>query len=229
MFDFSVVTEPGNFSRLVDGVLTMLELSIAAWMMAIILALGLTLLRSTDSKILQGAVRAYVEFHQNVPVLVQIMLWYFGMPALLPMDAQVWINSHNSEFVFSFIAIALAMSAYFSEDLRSGIRAIPHSQYEASRSLGLSFLKTARYVIFPQAYRSALPSLVNHTVLLYKNTSLAMAVGVAELTYVAREIESNTFKTVEIYLITTVIYLAISILIMGVGSCLENKVRVKAR
>lgn len=228
-FDFSAIFGEQHLARLMEGVLVMAELAVLCWCLAMALGIVLTILRMTNLKAVRGAVQAYVVFHQNVPVLVQIFLWYFGLPALLPNQAQIWINQHHSEFVFSFIAISMAMAAYFSEDLRSGIRAIPSGQFEASRSLGLGQLKTFRKVIFPQAYRIALPALVNHSVLLYKNTSLAMAVGVAELTYIARELESETFKTVEIYAATTVLYLVISIAIMAFGSYLEHKVRIKQR
>lgn len=107
----------------------------------------------------------------------------------------MWINRHAGEFIFATIAVGLTMSSYVSEDLRGGIRSIPKSQFEAARALGLSYLQSFRRVVLPQAVRIALPTLVNHTVLLFKNTSLAMAIGVAELTYVTREIESQSFKT----------------------------------
>ena len=127
------------------------------------------------------------------------------------------------------IAIGLALSAYISEDLRGGIRSIPKSQIEAARALGLSYLQAFRRVVMPQAIRIALPTLINHTVLLFKNTSLAMAIGVSELTYVTREIESQTFKTVEVYLLATVLYLGISLLIMAGGAWLERRVAIPAR
>jgi polar amino acid transport system permease protein len=171
-------------------------------------------------------VAAYVEWHQNVPLLVQIFFWYFGVPALLPRGLQAWVNHHDSEFVFSSIAVGLCLAAYISEDLRGGIRSIPHAQVEASRALGLSYLQAFRLVILPQAARIALPMLVSHTVLLFKNTSLAMAVGAAELTYVTREIESNTFRTVEVYLFATAVYLGVSLLIMTAGGALERRYRI---
>jgi polar amino acid transport system permease protein len=162
-------------------------------------------------------------------MLVQIFLWYFGIATLLPADLQFWLNRHGGEFTFSMIAVGLATSAYMSEGLRGGIRAIPPSQIEAARALGLSNLQAFRHVVLPQAFRIALPTLINHTVLLFKNTSLAMTIGVAELMYATREIESRTFKTVEIYLLATVIYLGISLLIMAAGSFAERRLRVATR
>ena len=131
--------------------------------------------------------------------------------------------------MFASIAIGLCMAAYYSEDIRSGLRAVPAGQHEAARSLGLSFAKSMRYVILPQSFRIAMPPFINHTVVLFKNTSLAMAIGVAELTYTVRDIENQTFRTFEIYLVGTVIYLAISLGLMGVGAALARHTRILAK
>jgi polar amino acid transport system permease protein len=227
--DLSVLLR-GEYPQLVaKGLATMLELTAAAWLLALVVGTLLALVRMAPNRAAQGFVAAYVEYHQNVPMLVQIFLWYFGIPTLLPMEWQQWINKHASEFFFAFIAIGLAMGAYVSEGLRGGIRSIPASQLEAARALGLTYLQSFRLVVLPQAVRIAMPTLVNYTVLLFKNTSLAMAVGVAELTYVTREIESQSFRTVEVYLFATVVYLGVSLLIMAGGAAFESRYRIKAR
>lgn len=214
---------------ILQGIATMFELTALAWLLAAAVGTLLAIVRMSNSRLGQAAVAAYVEIHQNVPMLVLIFLWYFGVPGLLPDAAQRWINAHNSEFTFAFIGIGLCMAAYISEGLRSGIRSIPKSQLEASRALGLSYLQSFRLVVLPQAVRLALPTLINHSVLLFKNTSLAMAIGAAELTYVTREIESQSFRTVEVYLFSTLVYLAISLLIMGGGALLEHRYRIIGR
>lgn len=227
--DFSILLRDEYPQWLLKGVMTMFELTALAWLLAMVVGVVLAVIRMSNSRVGQAAVMAYVEYHQNVPMLVQVFLWYFGIPALLPEPVQQWFNAHGSEFLFAFIAVGLAMGAYMSEDLRGGIRSIPKSQLEAARALGLSYLQASRLVILPQAVRIALPPLINHTVLLFKNTSLAMTIGVAELTYVTREIESQSFRTIEVYLLATVVYLAISLLIMAGGSTLEARYRIKAR
>lgn len=220
----------GEYPRwILDGVLTMFELTLAAWLFAMVLGIGLAVLRMSGSRVARAAVAGYVEYHQNVPMLVQVFLWYFGMPALLPSSWQQWINAHDSAFVLACVAVGLCMAAYVSEGLRGGIRSIPRSQLEAARAIGLSYLQASRLVVIPQALRIALPALVSHSVLLFKNTSLAMAIGVAELTYATREIESQSFRTVEIYLLSTAIYLGVSLLIMQAGSKLERRYRIVAR
>lgn len=227
--DFSVLLRDDAPQMLVHGIALMLELTVLAWVLAMVLGTLLALVRMGRSRLAQGAVAGWVEYHQNVPMLVQIFLWYFGIATLLPAGMQAWLNQHSGEFTFAAVAIGLATSAYMSEGLRGGIRAIPPSQIEAARALGLTYLQSFRHVVFPQAFRIALPTLVNHTVLLFKNTALAMTIGVAELMYATREIESRTFKTTEIYLLATVIYLAISLLIMAGGSVAERRLRMVTR
>ena len=227
--DFSILRHEDAPQMLGQGVALMLELTVLAWVLAMLVGTLLALLRMSRSKFAEGVVGAWVEYHQNVPMLVQIFLWYFGISTLLPSGAQIWLNQHGGAFTFATIAIGLASSAYMSEGLRSGIRSIPPSQIEAARALGLSYLQTFRHVVLPQALRASLPTLINHTVLLFKNTSLAMTIGVAELMYATREIESRTFKTIEVYLVATVLYLGISLLIMAAGGLAERRIRVATR
>ncbi len=151
------------------------------------------------------------------------MMWYFAIPTLLPESLQMWVNEMNAEFLFSLVALGLCQAAYFSEDIRSGLRAIPEGQNEAARALGMGYLRAMWLVILPQGIRNALPSVINHTVLLFKNTSLAMVIGVTELTYVTRDIENQTFRTFEAYMVATVGYLAFSLLLMGMGALLARR------
>ena len=227
--DLSLFGQPQFLAQVGQGLVQTLELALFAFALAMAVALVIAVMRMSDSRAARLVATAYVEYHQNVPLLVHIFLWYFGVAALLPEAAQQWINAHNSEFIFAFIGIGLCLGAYMSEDLRGGIRSIPASQLEASRALGLSYLQACRLVILPQALRAAMPPLVNHTVLLFKNTSLAMTIGVAELTYVTKEVESQSFRTLEVYVASTAIYLALSLMLMGLGAAIESRTRIRTR
>jgi polar amino acid transport system permease protein len=227
--DFSELLRGDNLHIILSGIGVTLELTLFAWLLAMVLGTLLAVLRMTGNRWAERAVAAYVEYHRNVPMLVQIFIWYFGIPTLLPNAVQQWINSGQSEFLFAFISIGLCVAAYVSEDLRGGIRGVPRAQTEAGRVLGLSYLQTSRLIVIPQAVRIALPMLINHTVLLFKGTSLAMTIGVAELTYVTREVETSTFRTFEAYAIATVVYLGISIVLMVAGALAERRYRVKTR
>lgn len=210
-------------AMLIKGLQMTLKIAAGSWLLAMTLALVLLVVRLAPSRAAQRLVAVYMSYHFNVPTLVQLMLWYFGIFSLLPDALQTWLSNNNAEAILSIVALGLCQAAYFSEDLRSGLRAIPGGQTEAARALGHGYIGSMRYVILPQAVRNAMPPLVSHSVSLFKNSSLAMAIGVAELTHAVKEVESQSFRAFEAYLIATVLYLAISLLIMVVGAWLGRR------
>ena len=109
------------------------------------------------------------------------------------------------------------------------MRSVSSGQREAARSLGLTFFQTMRDIVIPQALRNAMPALVNSTLLIFKNTSLLMAIGVTEMTYASRMIEAQTFRTLEVFLIATAFYLMVSLVIMVGGHALERHYRIAGR
>ncbi len=219
----AILLKPEFAEMLQKGIATTLRIAAGSWLLAMVLALLLLTIRLTTSRFAERFVAAYVSYHRNVPTLVQLMLWYFGIGNLLPADFQGWLSEHHGESVFAVIALGLCQAAFFSEDLRSGMRSIPAGQTEAARALGHGYVGSMRHVILPQAVRNAVPALVNHTVSLFKNSSLAMAIGVAELTYTVREIESQSFRTFEAYLVATLVYLGFSLLLMALGALLARR------
>jgi polar amino acid transport system permease protein len=228
-FDLTAVLKGEYLTWFIIGIATTIALTAAAWCLGMLLGLLLALVRMIPFRPLQWLVALYVEYHRNVPLLVQILVWYFGIPQLLPRAARVWLSNHHGEFIFAAVALGLASAAYISEDLRSGIRSIPRTQYEAARSIGFGFFAAMRWVILPQALRIVIPPLINQTLLLFKNTSLAMAVGVGELTYMTREVDSYTFKTFEAFAVATVVYLAISFAIMALGAYADRRLKIEVR
>ena len=226
VFDFGAIFQEQYVQWLLRGLSTTLALTALAWLLAFSIGSLLAVVRLAGNRYVNFFISVYIAFHRNVPALVHILFWYFGVPALLPQFAVDWLNNVGGEFIMAMIAIGLVMSAYVAEDLRSAIRAIPSGQFEASRALGLNYLKTMRLIMLPQAFRIAIPPLVNQTLLLFKNTSLAMAIGVAELTAAAREIENVTFRVFEAYLVVTLMYLSLSLLIMWGGELLSRRYRL---
>jgi polar amino acid transport system permease protein len=227
VFDLSAVLSDQYLNWFLIGLATTLALTCAAWCLAMTMGIVLTLIRMIPFRPFAWFVTLYVEYHRNVPLLVQILVWYFGVPSLLPRPARQWINVHHGEFLLATIALGLAAAAYVAEDIRSGIRSIPKAQNEAARSIGFGYLGAMGYVVLPQAIRIAVPPLINQTLLLFKNTSLAMAIGVGELTYQTREVESYTFKTFEAFAVATGIYLAISFGIMACGAYAGRRLKLE--
>lgn len=217
MFDLSFLLEDGYLRLLRDGILTTLRLFVVSGLLAIAVGVSLATLRALPVRVFKAFVIVVVEYHRNVPMLVQILVWYFGVPQLLPESLKVWINAGNTEFLFAAIALALNSGAFISEDLRSGLRAIPHTQQEAAWSIGLTHLQALRYVILPQGIRVALPALLNQALLLFKNSSLAMAIGVHELLYRTRQIDNLTFRTFDVFLIATLLYLLGTLALMSLS------------
>ncbi|MFL9867898.1 amino acid ABC transporter permease [Paraburkholderia fungorum] len=225
-FDLATVLQGDYGALFLHGVELTLAMAALAWILSLAVGILLTLIRLTNNRLATAFVAAFVAYHRNVPMLVQILFWYFGISTILPDSLQTLLNNYNGQFIFAVVAIGLCSAAYLSEDIRSGLRAIPYGQYEASRALGLNFLNGMRFVVLPQALRNAIPPMVNHAVLLFKNTSLAMAIGAAELTYVTRKIENETFLSFESYFVATVVYLGLSLVIMLCGARIAAHYRI---
>ncbi|GLH76085.1 ABC transporter permease [Bradyrhizobium sp. SSBR45G] len=219
----AILLNPQLAGMLADGFLVTLIIAAGSWVLAMSLGILLLVIRLLPSRIAERAVRAYVSYHSNVPTLVQLILWYFGISSLLPSGLQEWLSEHHAEATFAIIGLGLCQAAYFSEDLRSGLRSVAAGQEEAARALGHGYLSAMRYVMLPQAFRNALPALVNHSVSLFKNSSLAMAIGVAELTHAVKEVDNQSFRTFETFLIATIVYLGCSLILMGIGAWLGRR------
>ncbi|MBT2298908.1 amino acid ABC transporter permease [Variovorax paradoxus] len=222
----AVLLKPEFGAMLLHGVEMTLKIAAGSWLLAMGLAIVLLVVRLMPSRIAERVVAAYVSYHRNVPTLVQLMFWYFGIFSLLPDVLQGWLSAHNAEMILSIVALGLCQAAYFSEDMRSGLRSIPSGQAEAARALGHSYIGSMRHVMLPQAIRNAIPALVNHSVSLFKNSSLAMAIGVAELTHAVKEVESQSFRAFEAYSVATVLYLLFSLFIMAAGAWLSKRYRI---
>ena len=210
-FDWSIITSGKYFDWLVSGFKVTLELSSLSIVLAFLLGLLIAVLRMSQVKAIRLVASAYLEFFRNTPLLVQIFFWYFGSYKVLPQAVNDWLNGTNFEFAAAAIALTIYTSAFIAEDIRSGILSIPKEQMEAARSAGFSYLRSMQYIILPQAVRITVPPLVNQFLNLAKNSSLAMTIGVAELTYQARQVESYTFKGFEAFTAATVVYLGISV------------------
>ena len=215
--DFPAILQGRYLDWLITGATKTLLLFAASWVIGFLLSLLVAAARSSGLRALQAVSAGFVGYHRNVPGLVQIFVWYFGIPQLLPDAWQQWINATGSEFIFATLALSLNAAAYMSEDLRSGIRSLPPSQLEAARALGLGYASAMRRVILPQALRVAVPPLVNQSLGLFKSTSLAMAIGFAEMTYASHQVENESFRTFEAFAIASVFYWTCSFLIMGLG------------
>ena len=223
-FDWSVVTSGKYFEWLLSGLYTTIELSLVSIVFSFLLGLLVAVMRMSHVGPIRWLAHGYLEFFRNTPLLVQIFFWYFGSYKILPTAVNDWLNRTNFEFGAAVIALTIYTSAFIAEDIRSGVRSIPKEQMEASRSSGFSYLRSMEYIILPQAVRLTIPPLINQFLNLTKNSSLAMTIGVMELTYQARQVESYTFKGFEAFTAATLVYVALSVVITALISYYDRTV-----
>ena len=214
---------------LLQGLQITLLLSVASAVLAFAVGVLLVLVRMVPGPVGSLAVAAFVEYQRNVPPLVHIFLWYFGVGSLLPPAMQEGLNDHHGEFWFAAVAIGLYYGAYVSEDIRSGLRSIPAGQMEAARALGLGYLGAMRRVVLPQALRVAIAPLTSDAVMLVKTTGLAMVIGVMELTYATKDVANQTFRTFESFGISTALYVLVALAVLLLGARMARRTRIQGR
>jgi len=222
-FDWSVLWTGESGRWLLSGLITTLELSVLAWLLAVALGIVSGALRTVRLWPLRAAATFYVEFFRNVPLLVWMFFWYFAIPPLLPQAVQDFLLDHGLEFWAAVCALGVYSGARFSEVLRSGIQAIPRTQLEASVASGLTTFQAYRYVILPVALRLIIPPGTNESLNLLKNSSLALTISVAELTFQTRQIETYTAKAVEALTAGTLIYLGLCLSIATIMARVERR------
>jgi len=225
-FQWSVLWSGQSGGWLLQGVLTTLGISALAWVLAAALGILSGALRTVPWRSLRAAAGFYVEFFRNVPLLVWMFFWYFGVPPLLPRPAQDWLFNHGAEFWAGTFALGVYHGARMSEVIRSGIQSIPRTQFEASVAMGLTTFQAYRLVIVPIALRLIVPPATNESLNLLKNSSVALTISVAELTFQTRQIETYTAKAIEALTAGTLIYLVLCVSIASVMGWVERRVRI---
>ena len=222
-FNWSVLWSGQSGSWLLQGVLTTLGISILAWLLAVAFGILSGALRTVPWKPLRALAAFYVEFFRNVPLLVWMFFWYFGVPPLLPRGAQDWLFSHRAEFWAGMFALGVYHGARMSEVIRAGILSIPRTQFEAAVAMGLTTFQAYRLVIVPIALRLIVPPATSESLNLLKNSSVALTISVAELTFQTRQIETYTAKAIEAFTAGTVIYLVLCVTIASIMARVERR------
>ncbi|MFN3788886.1 amino acid ABC transporter permease [Massilia sp.] len=212
-FDPSILQSGQYHDWLVQGLILSLQLTASSFVVALPFGAVLAVMRTSSFALLRAIASTVIEAIRNVPLLAHLLFWYFAFPELLPENAREFLYAHNPEAVCAVIALSLYSGVHMAEDIRSGIRAVPASQLEAARSLGLGRLASVRLVLLPQAMRAATPPLLSQTVNLWKDTSVATVIGAAELMYQAARVETASFRSVEAFTFATLAYVTVSLLI----------------
>jgi glutamate/aspartate transport system permease protein len=214
---------------LVVGLGWTLATALAAWVIALAIGAVVGTLRTTPFPWIVRLGNAYVEIFRNVPLIVQMFLWFFVMPELVPKALGDWIKQMPppwGSYVPAVLCLGLFTSVRIAEQVRAGINSLPRGQRMAGTALGLTLGQTYRFVILPMAFRIVLPPLTSESMNIIKNSSVALTIGLLELTGRARAMQEFSFKVFEAFAAATVIYLITNLIVVLLMRALENKVRV---
>jgi glutamate/aspartate transport system permease protein len=225
--------EPGGTGTylhyLIVGLGWTLATALAAWVIALLVGSVIGTLRTTPLPWIVRLGDAYVEIFRNVPLIVQMFLWFFVVPEFLPKALGDWIKQVPppwGSYIPAVLCLGIYTSVRIAEQVKSGINSLARGQRMAGTALGLTLAQTYRFVVLPQAFRIILPPLTSESMNIVKNSSVALTIGLLELTGRARAMQEFSFKVFEAFAAATVIYLLTNLVVVFAMRALEKKVRV---
>jgi len=221
LLNFSLMCN--NLPELLKGVPLTLELVFISLTLGFCLALGVALMRISNSRILNIIARSYVFYFRGTPLLVQIFLIYYGLAQFDAVRESFLWPFFKEAYWCGILALMLNTGAYTAEIIRGGLQSVPFGQIEAARAMGMSGLLLYKRIIFPIAFRQALPAYGNEMILMVKGTSLVSTITLMEVTGIARYIIAKYWTPVEIFLIAGIIYLVINYLVTQIVKKAEYK------
>ena len=210
------------FNFIIPGIRITFGATFVSFLIALILGLFLGIGRISENKFLSTISRTYIEFVRGIPILILI----FTMAFVVVVDAAEFLNINNGNvpmIIRAIIALSVFYGAYIAEVFRAGIESVPVGQREGGASLGLSKRQVMRHIVLPQAFRNMLPALGNDFISMMKDSSLLSVLAVQDLTYKGRLYSGSTFRFPETYLVLTVLYLCITLLLSSLQRQLEKK------
>ena len=228
-----VEMEPGGtgtyLQYLFVGLVWTLATALAAWVIALAVGSVVGTLRTTPIKWVVRLGNGYVEIFRNIPLIVQMFLWFFVFPELLPKamgDAIKQVPPPWGSYIPAVLCLGIFTSVRVAEQVRAGIMSLPRGQGMAGTAMGLTRAQTYRHVLLPQAFRIVLPPLTSEFMNIIKNSSVALTIGLLELTGRARAMQEFSFRVFEAFATATVIYLLTNLVIVVAMRALERRVRV---
>ena len=194
-----------------------IKTALLAWVIALIFGTIIGILRSLPSKAASWIGFCYVEFFRNMPLLVQLFLWFFVLPEILPVGLGTAIKQMPppwSAYVPAVLCLGFYTAARVAEQVRAGIQSLPRGQMLAATAVGFTLAQAYRYVVLPQAYRIILPPLTSEFLNIIKNSAVALTIGLLELTARARSMQEFTFQVFEAFTAATILYLLINMAVV---------------
>jgi glutamate/aspartate transport system permease protein len=227
-WNWDVLFGPPYLGWILSGLGWTVTVALAAWAIAFPLGSLLGIARTLKTPVIRAVAGAYVELFRNIPLLVQLFLWYFVLPELLPKSWGTWLKRDldNAEVWTAVICLGLYTAVRVGEQVRSGIESISRGQTYAGLATGLSRVQVYRHVLLPVAYRIIVPALTTEFLSIFKNSSLALTIGVLELTGQTRRISEYTFQPIEMFLTATALYGAVTLAVTGIMAVVEHRTRL---
>ena len=227
-WNWPILSKEPYLTWIVTGFGKTILIAVLAWLIAFPLGSAIGVARTADYRVLRLAGTVYVDIFRNIPLLVQMFLWYFVVPELLPAEWGRWVKRDMPypQFLTAVACLGLYTASRVAEQVRSGIEAIPAGQRNAGLAMGLTQLQVYRYVLIPVAYRTIIPPLTSDFLGVFKNSSLALTIGVLELTSQARQIEEYTFAAFEAFTVATVLYCLVTGLVILIMRIVEGRTRI---
>jgi glutamate/aspartate transport system permease protein len=212
---------------LLSGLVWTLATALTAWVMALILGAIIGTIRTMPNKWVARLANGYVELFRNIPLLVQMFLWYFVMPELVPTAIGDWLKAvPNASFITAVICLGFFTSSRVAVQVSAGINALSGGQKMAGTALGLTLPQTYRYVLLPMAFRIILPPLTSEFLNIIKNSAVALTIGLMELTARARSMQEFSFQVFEAFTAATIIYVLVNVVVVNLMRFIEKKVAV---
>ncbi|WP_315762465.1 MULTISPECIES: amino acid ABC transporter permease [unclassified Bradyrhizobium] len=223
-WDWSVLGQSPYLGWLISGIEMTLVISLVAWSIALALGAIVGILAQLPSRALRAATSVYISVFRNVPLLLQMFIWFFVVPEVLPTAWGHWLKRDLPfpELVTSILALGVFTSARVAVQVASGIAAVPRGQRMAAVASGMNTAQIYGLVLLPQAFRIVLPPLTSDFLTIFKNSALALTIGVFELTAQSRQVESYTFHGFEAFTAATVVYLLIAVMVTMFMRLLER-------
>lgn len=214
---------------IIHGLGWTVAIALSAWVIALVLGSLIGTLRTLPNRFVAMIGHVWVEFFRNVPILMQLFLWFFVVPELLPRELSLWVKQDMpaKEFITAVVALGLFTSARVAEQVRAGIESLPRGQRNAGLALGLTQAQTYRYVILPMAFRIIIPPLTSEFMNTFKNSGVAYAVGVWELIFVSRQmVEETGGQVIESLIVPTILYILCAYAANRLMAVVEQRTRV---
>ena len=227
-FDEVATGDEKYYQWILSGLLWTIATSLTAWVIALILGVIVGVIRTLPNKGLVLFADSYVEIFRNIPLIVQMFLWFFVLPELVPQNLGDWIKQDLPlpEFSTAVISLAFFTSARIAEQVKAGILSLPVGQKGAGLAIGFTLPQVYRYVLLPVAFRIMIPPLTSELMNIFKNSSVALTIGMLELTAVAKQMNEYTFQGFEVFTVVTILYIIVAFTANRLMALIEHKTQI---